>query len=455
MERYIKTNILYLRLLRPLFHFGIIVFSFYIVYNLRFYDFVQGIDTEVPYIVFYETAIFTVVSSIFFLIIGFFVWIYELYKPIHGYYRKFLKWWFFWIIIIFFFAYLWYWFIFPNWISRFVLISWWFLVLFLITVFDLIFNFINASLESKNPYKILFVYSNENFYDKIEKNFNNYNIYSIEAINYYDFTHKEKNIKENDIIITVGNFDKNFLQEISDYVRLLWKQFYHISESFFLEDLIYSPSRIWPVLAFEYKPSPLEGWYKVIKRITDIIFSLFFLIIFSWLYILIASFILIKDGKPVFYKSTRVGRWWTLFRMYKFRSMIKDADKRKNEIMQNNERWWPLFKASNDPRIPRWWKFLRKTSLDEIPQFINVLKGDMSVIGPRPHLPQEVKNYEEWQKRLLSVKPGISWYAQTFGRDSLDFEEEAKLDLYYIQNWSLFLDMYVIISTLKVVFSWR
>jgi lipopolysaccharide/colanic/teichoic acid biosynthesis glycosyltransferase len=124
----------------------------------------------------------------------------------------------------------------------------------------------------------------------------------------------------------------------------------------------------------------------------------------------------------------------------------------KKDLIKQNERSGPLFKIKNDPRVTKFWKFLRKSSIDELPQLFCVFIGTMSIIWPRPHLPQEVANYENWQKRLLSVKPWISWYAQIFGRDKLSFDEEAKLDLYYIQNRNLFLDLYVILATFKVVF---
>ncbi len=449
------NQVLFLRLIRPFFHFFIILFSFWIVYNIRFYDFVENIFLDIPQVVFTETLIFTLLSWFLFIIISFLYWIYELFKPIHWYYRKFLKIWFFWLIVISFIAYLWQWFMFPNGISRFVLLTWAFASLFFITFFDIIFNYINSILERKKPYNVLFVYSDKTFYQKILKNFRNYDIYNIFGIKLTNIQDIKENIQDKDVVITVWNFDKNFLQDLLDVARISQKQFYHISENFFLEDLVYSPSRIWPVLAFEQKPSPLDWWFKVTKRLSDIIFSLLFFILFFWLFILISVFILIKDWRPIFYKSERVWRWWKLFKMYKFRSMIKDADKQKNKLIKENERKWPLFKISNDPRVPWWWRFLRKTSLDEIPQFINVLKWEMSVVWPRPHLLNEVDNYEKWHKRLLSIKPWITGYAQIFGRDSLDFDEEAKLDLYYIQNWSIFLDLFVIISTVKVIFSWK
>lgn len=450
-----RVWLIYLRLFRPIFHIILLFLSFWFIYNIRFFQIIKDIFSDLPELIFLETLIFTIIAWIIFLWLSFLYWIYELFKPIHWYYRKFLKVWLLWMIIISFIAYLWQWFLFINWISRFILLAWWFTTLFFITFFDIFLNYINSFIEKKNPYNVLFVYSNRKFYERIIKNFRNYLIYDIEWIKYEDINSINKKITDKDIIITVWNFDKNDLQEIFDIIRINDKEFYHISENFFLEDLVYSPSRIWPVLAFEQKPSPLDWWYKVSKRIYDILFSFFFILFFSWLYILIWIFILIKDWRPILYKSKRVWRWWKVFNMYKFRSMVKDAEKLKNDLIEKNERKWPLFKISNDPRVPNWWKILRKTSLDELPQFINVLIWDMSVVWPRPHLEQEVIKYENWQKRLLSVKPWITWYAQIFWRDSLDFDEEAKLDLYYIQNWSLFLDLFVIISTVKVVFSWR
>ena len=136
-----------------------------------------------------------------------------------------------------------------------------------------------------------------------------------------------------------------------------------------------------------------------------------------------------------------------------FRSMIKNAHKMKKEIMEQNERKdGPLFKIKNDPRITNLGKFLRKYSIDELPQLFNVLKGDMSLVGPRPHESEEVEKYKRGYKRLLNIKPGISGMAQVSGRSSLIFSEEAKLDIFYIENWSLFLDLIILIKTIKVIF---
>ena len=134
-------------------------------------------------------------------------------------------------------------------------------------------------------------------------------------------------------------------------------------------------------------------------------------------------------------------------------SSQKEIDKLKTEMMKYNERKdGPLFKMENDPRITKLGKFLRRTSLDELPQLFNVLKGQMSLVGPRPHEPEEVDKYQKGYKRLMSIKPGITGLAQVSGRSTLLFTEEAKLDIFYIENWSILLDMIILLKTIKVLF---
>ena len=133
--------------------------------------------------------------------------------------------------------------------------------------------------------------------------------------------------------------------------------------------------------------------------------------------------------------------------------MVVDADKKKKELMKQNERKGPLFKIKNDPRITRVGRFIRKTSLDELPQFFNVLRGEMSIVGPRPHEPEEVANYKKHHKKLLTIKPGITGMAQVSGRSDLIFEEEVRLDIYYIENWSLKLDLQIILKTPFIILS--
>lgn len=204
-----------------------------------------------------------------------------------------------------------------------------------------------------------------------------------------------------------------------------------------------------PLIAI--KRTKLEGWGRVIKRIFDTILALIALIIFSPFFLIIPILIKFDSRGSAFVFLERVGRRGKKFKLIKFRSMIEGADDLKKELMPLNERHGPLFKIKNDPRITKLGQFLRKTSIDEIPQFINVLKGKMSLVGPRPHEPVEVEKYEGYQKKLLFIKPGVTGLAQLYGRSNVPFEEEAKLDLYYIENWSFWKDIEIIFRTIPLV----
>ncbi|MBT4849824.1 sugar transferase [Candidatus Parcubacteria bacterium] len=204
----------------------------------------------------------------------------------------------------------------------------------------------------------------------------------------------------------------------------------------------------------EIQGTPLDGWRRVAKRTFDIIVSILLTIVLSPLFILIAIFIKTDTRGPVFVKMSRVGRKGRIFTMYKFRSMVKDAQKLKADIMAQNERTdGPLFKIKNDPRVTKAGRWLRKTSLDELPQLFNVIIGNMSLVGPRPHEPEEVSRYQKGYKKLLTIKPGMTGMAQVSGRANLLFAEEAKLDIFYIENWSLLLDMIILIKTPRAMLS--
>ncbi len=208
------------------------------------------------------------------------------------------------------------------------------------------------------------------------------------------------------------------------------------------------------VPVIEVKKTPLDGWGKIIKRFFDIIFSLFFLIMLSPVFIIVALAVKLDSRGPVFARLERIGEQGRKFVLFKFRSMIQNAHSFKKNLIQLNERKdGPLFKIKNDPRITRVGRFIRKTSLDELAQLFNVLRGEMSLVGPRPHEPEEVANYKKHHKKLLTIKPGITGMAQISGRSDLVFEEEVKLDIYYIENWSLKLDLQIILKTPFVVLS--
>lgn len=189
-----------------------------------------------------------------------------------------------------------------------------------------------------------------------------------------------------------------------------------------------------------------------LKRIFDIMASACALVLLSPAFLIIAALIVKEDGFPVFYVSTRIGIHGRPIRFVKFRSMVKDAEKRKAELLALNERPdGPLFKITDDPRVTRIGAFLRKTSLDEIPQFWNVLKGDMSIIGPRPHLPNEVAAYSDMDNLRLECIPGIACLPQIRGRDTIGFREWVDLDLEYRKNWSILYDMRIMLGVARVV----
>ncbi len=191
----------------------------------------------------------------------------------------------------------------------------------------------------------------------------------------------------------------------------------------------------------------------MLKRVLDVIFSSLFFLFLSPFLLVIAIAIKLESHGPVFYASERIGKKGRIFRCYKFRTMVRDAEKRRTEFMHMNERDGVLFKITNDPRITRIGRFLRKYSLDELPQFINVLKGDMSVVGPRPPIASEVMEYKPSHLRRLDVTPGITGLWQVQGRRDPSFDSYVSLDVTYIESWSLWLDIKIIIRTIGVVFS--
>ncbi|NJP40503.1 sugar transferase [Oscillospiraceae bacterium HV4-5-C5C] len=193
--------------------------------------------------------------------------------------------------------------------------------------------------------------------------------------------------------------------------------------------------------------------YLGMKRFFSIILSLPGLILSLPIFLIVAIFIKIEDGGPVFYAQTRVGQDGVPFTMYKLRSMVTDAELRKAELLQHNEHDGPAFKMTHDPRVTRVGRFIRKTSIDELPQLWNILKGDMSLVGPRPPLQREVDAYNEYQRGRLAVKPGLTCYWQISGRSELSFDDWVKLDLRYINERSLVTDLKIILKTVPAVLS--
>ncbi len=218
----------------------------------------------------------------------------------------------------------------------------------------------------------------------------------------------------------------------------------------------------------EVKSTPLDGWGRILKRIFDVLVSIAGIIITSPVMLGAALAIWLEDDGPIIYKNERVGNDGKKFFVYKFRYMkwqycvtkenpnLGEALKFEKELIEKQSvRRGPLYKIKNDPRKTLVGSFIEKYSIDELPQFFNVLFGSMSLVGPRPHQKREVEKYMDYHRRLLTIKPGVTGMAQVSGRSELDFEDEYKLDLYYIENWSLWLDIQICLKTIGVLFRKR
>ena len=193
--------------------------------------------------------------------------------------------------------------------------------------------------------------------------------------------------------------------------------------------------------------------YSVTKRLIDIVGSLCGIILLSPLFLIVAILIKIEDPKgKVFFAQERNGRYPKTFKMYKFRSMVHNAEDLLKDLMDRNEQTGPVFKINDDPRITKVGKFIRKTSIDELPQLFNVLKGDMSLVGPRPPIPHEVDQYNSYQMQRLAVKPGLTCIWQVSGRNNIGFDEWVEMDIEYIKTRSLWLDIKLIFKTVGVLF---
>ena len=200
-----------------------------------------------------------------------------------------------------------------------------------------------------------------------------------------------------------------------------------------------------------YYTTPTAVGQLLLKVIMDRALAAVLLVIISPILLVIALAIKVSSPGPVLFRQRRAGLNGRLFNMLKFRTMVQDAEKLRSELEDRNEMDGPVFKIKDDPRVTRLGRYLRRTSLDELPQVLNVLKGEMSLVGPRPPIPEEVAKYERWQRRRLSMKPGITCFWQISGRNQVNFEEWMEMDLKYIDNWSIKLDMQILLKTIPVV----
>lgn len=478
MERAPRRAMMMLRFWRPVFHMALIVLSFWVMYEVRqTTDLIPFVQLRIPALNLRETMLFAVCSAGAFVVIGIIRGLYELFRPLHRYYTVFLESWLIWVVVSSAIAYYGFGYVFVSGVSRFVVV-WGAVASFVaITLRDRWRNGLNNRLERQKPYRILLLAKTEHIRDYLVPILRDYRIYSVQthlvgttAEDEWQNEWSEKNahLLQYDIILVAGTFGAQTLQYYTDCAKINGQLFYHVSDHHLLEDVIAAPQRLGPLMVMEYRASPLDGRRRVLKRWFDLCASTLALALLSPVFLVIALLIKLDSPGPVFYVQKRVGKNGKLFDFIKFRSMYthlstgekyggKDAWELKEQLVHSpaNVRKGVLPKIQNDPRVTRLGRVLRKTSLDELPNLFSVWRGTMSLVGPRPHEPHEVARYSGRQRRLFSIKPGMTGYAQIFGRDELPFDEEARLDLHYIQHRSLLLDLYVIITTVKVVIKGR
>jgi exopolysaccharide biosynthesis polyprenyl glycosylphosphotransferase len=354
-------------------------------------------------------------------------------------------------------------------VSRFILATGGFFILYSVLVGRLVFWIIEQFLYYFNIGKmnVAVIGSENNQIVNYLENKNNINkVYNFHELNEHVFNEISLLIKKGYLsevyIYSKHNEFEIKLAAIAERkkVSFLYVPFGFNQFSAFAKE----PTIINQELFLQVKHTNLDGWFLVLKRLFDIIFAGSFLLVFSWLYLIIIIAIKLDSPGSIFYKNERVGPNGKVFSLYKFRRFKQEfCTTEKNEqalkieqelIATQNMRddKGPLYKIKNDPRMSRVGKFLEKTSLDELPQFINVLLGSLSVVGPRPHQPREVAKYESHHYKVLNIKPGITGFAQVNGRSDLTFEKEVYFDTYYVEHWSFPLDLWIIIQTPLVMF---
>lgn len=286
--------------------------------------------------------------------------------------------------------------------------------------------------------------------------------FSLESAQELDILLKDQAIDE--VIQSDPNLSKSETLRLFDFASDHHLGFRYVADLLEIKVLRSEVSEIIGIPLVEVKRTTLEGWGRIIKRVVDVAGSGILILLLSPILLLTALIIKLDSRGPVFFFRrddgsflTRIGEGGRPFRYLKFRSMIPGADNmRYKELADHNIRQdGPLVKIKNDPRVTRFGRFIRRWSIDELPELFLVFSGKMSLVGPRPHLPEEVAKYENHHKKTLTIKPGITGLAQISGRSDLLFEEEVKLDVYYIENWSLLLDFSILLKTPLAVFKRR
>jgi len=385
-------------------------------------------------------------------------------------------------------VYLWKWFIFEKEIPRLIVAF-----TFVFSIVSILFTrFILNNLEYflfKNDFlqkEKVIIFTNNLWKDflKLFDNFKKSNYYHIlwvvtskkvendDDIKIFSLKQAEKLVstRQLDTVLYIwSDLDKTKLYNFWELTRIFWVKYRYILNRFDLTKQETETIFMDSLLVMEIKNTALSNWNGILKRFFDIVFSIFAIIIFSPIFIIISILIKLEDSSwPVIFKNRRIWRDGQEFDLYKFRYMkwkfcvkesyeVTETEKKaaleyeQSLIQKSSTRTWPLYKIQNDPRKTKIWAFIEKYSIDELPQLFNVFLWNMSLVWPRPHQPREVEKYDIEYMRLLTIKPGITGMAQVNGREQNSFEDEYKLDLYYIENRSLILDLKIVLKTFFVV----
>ena len=358
--------------------------------------------------------------------------------------------------------------------SRFIILAAWMLAVVYVTIGRYILHKIQSWLVKSRDmgvHRLLLVGYNGKI-ERIKKAIKN-NSYSgyrivgnVESASIHAIREIKDNLGIDEIIVCDSSLTDSEQEKLIDYCainNIAYKFIPTTLQTAKVEASIFNGEPI-----IEVRHTPLDGWGKILKRCYDIICSVLLAVILSPIMLITSIAIWLETGFPIIYKNERIGSNGKKFFVYKFRYMkwehcvtnenekIKDALEFEKELIEKQSlRRGPLYKIKNDPRKTKVGAFIERFSIDELPQLFNVLKGDMSLVGPRPHQKREVEKYNEYHRRLLTIKPGVSGMAQVSGRSDLQFEDEYKLDVYYIENWSLWLDIQICLKTVGVLFRKR
>ena len=344
--------------------------------------------------------------------------------------------------------------------SRFLVLGGWFFAIIFVFVGRILISLIQKYYVSKRNFGIhnVIVIGNDEPANAIVGKINSDSSYGYRLLKHADSPDLNM-IKEakpdglpDEIILTNPNFPEDSILELIDFCHENYIVFKYVPNIYKTLTANFDIDVVAGFPLIELKRTRLDGWGKVAKRTLDILASIAGLILLAPVFIAVVAAVKLDSKGPALVRLKRISRNKE-FRLLKFRSMVENAEELKASLAMFNERKdGPLFKMKDDPRITKTGRFIRKYRIDELPQFWNVLKGDISLVGPRPHQPDEISRYQKHHKKVLAIKAGATGLAQASGSSDLSFEQEVALDTFYVENWSLWLDFKVVAKTIFKIF---